>query len=221
MDFIDLDGLTTEATEKSSLSAVEETPTTVFESDEEVENDGKPVKVEKPEKPNVFRRVQNKALDTNVQFKKKVAEGKRKAVDAKNAGKAVSKIPMNVADSVKKQVNEWDDLDDDRRKEYIMKPGFRKKYFRALRLCIMHYGAFAINPVLNIVLFICQKASNEKNIRIRNEVYRELNAEIKVTEEKIEDAKANGDNKQKYKLMRIKEKLEAERMRIGTNSKYI
>lgn len=174
-----------------------------------------------PEKKNIFQRIQNKALDMNVKFKKKVANSRRKSVDAKNAGKAVTKIPMNIADSVKKSVDEWDEMDDNRRKEYIIKPGFRKKYFRALRLCIMHYGAFAVNPVLNIVLAICQKASHTKNIRIRNELIRELKAEIKVTEEKIEDAKSNGDNKQKYKLMRIKEKLEAEVARVGSNSKFV
>lgn len=177
--------------------------------------------IEKPEKRNVFQRIQNKALDANVQFKKKLANAKRKSVDAKNAGKAVSKIPTSISASVKKQIDEWDELDDDRRKEYIMKPGFRKKYFKALKLCILHYGAFAVNPILNIVLLICHKFSNTKDIRIRNELTRELKAEIAVTAEKIEDAKANNDNKQKYELMRIKEKLEAELVRVGANSKFI
>lgn len=183
--------------------------------------DGSYEEIEKPHKRNIFQRVQNKALDTNVKFKKKVAEGKRNAVDAKNAGKAVAKIPMNITDSIKKTINDWDEIDDNRRKEYIIKPGFRKKYFKALKLCILHYGAFAINPVLNIVLAICHKFSNTKDIRIRNELVRELKAEIKVTDEKIEDAKSSGDNQAKYKLMRIKEKLEAELVRVGANSKFI
>lgn len=174
-----------------------------------------------PDKPNVFRRIQNRALDKNVSFKRKWSEKRRTAQDARNAGKAVAKIPMNVTDSIKKRVDEWDTYDDDRRKAYIIKPGTRKKYFRALRLCIMHYGAFAINPVLNIVLFICQKLSKGKNVRIRNELIRELEAEIKVTEEKIEDAKANGDNKQKYALIRIKDKLTAEVVRIRANSSAV
>ena len=174
-----------------------------------------------PPKRNIFQRIQNKALDTNVKFKRKVANARRKSVDARNAGKATAKIPMNITNSIKKTVSEWDEMDDNRRKEYIIKPGFRKKYFRALKLCIMHYGAFAINPVLNIVLAISQKASHTKDVRIRNELIRELQAEIKVTEEKIEDAKSNGDNQQKYKLMRIKDKLQAEVTRVQSNSKFI
>ena len=43
-------------------------------------------------------------------------------------------------------------------------------------------------------------------------------AEIKVTEEKIEDARKRDDDKQKYQLMRIKEKLEAEMQRVNMNA---
>lgn len=177
--------------------------------------------VEKPQKRNIFQRIQNKALDNDVKAKRKTANAQRMLVDVKNAGKAVAKVPLNAAALIKKNVRSWDEMDDDKRKEYIIKPGVRKKYFRALKLCILHYGAFAINPVLNIVLFICQKIGKSKDVRIRNELVRELKAEIKVTEEKIEDAKSNGDNPQKYKLIRIKEKLEAELTRVGVNSTHI
>lgn len=165
--------------------------------------------------------MQNKALDTNVQFKKTVAKGRRTAQDARNAGKAVAKVPMNVTDSIKRTVDKWDELDDNRRKEYIIQPGYRKKYFKALQLAIMHGVAWSINPLLNIVLAISHKLSAHKDERIKNELVRELKAEIKVTEEKIEDAKANGDNQQKYKLIRIKEKLDAELVRVGANAKFI
>lgn len=181
----------------------------------------KPEKVEKPEKRPFFQRVQNKALDANVKFKKKVAEGRRTAQDARNAGKAVMKIPMNITTSLKKTVDDWEEMDDNRRKEYMIKPGVRKKVFKALKLAIMHGVAWSINPLLNIVLAITHKLSSVKDERIKNELVRELKAEIKVTEEKIEDAKANGDNQQKYKLMRIKEKLDAEVTRVGANAKFI
>ena len=189
----------------------------ITQSVSEASEDG----IKKPEKKNIFQRIQNKAIDTNVKFKRKMADMKRKKTDARNAGKAVATVPMNIADSAKKQVEKWDEADDNRRKEYMIKPGTRKVYFRTLRYGLMHYGAFQINPILNIVLVICRKLSSSKNERIRNELTRELQAEIKVTEEKIEDAKSAGENDKKYKLMRIKEKLEAELARVGTNSKVI
>lgn len=189
--------------------------------DEDPDDISEAIKNARPDKKNIFRRIQNKALDANVKFKKTVANGKRNFVDVKNAGKAVVKIPNNVSASVKKQIEEWDELDDNKRKEYISRPGFRKKYFKALKIVISHYVAFLINPVLNVVLLISQHFSKTKDERIKNELVRELKAEIKVTEEKIEDAKAKDDKEQKYKLMRIKEKLDAEVVRIGTNSKYV
>ena len=178
--------------------------------------------IPKPEKRNIFQRIQNKAIDNHIKFKKKLADAKRNSVDAKNAGKAVAKIPMDIKGYVDKQVDEWDEMDDNRRKEYIIKPGIRKKYFRALKLCLLHYGAFAINPVLNVVLFIAQHFSKTKDIRIRNEIVRELEAEIAVCETKINDAGMDSkDRNKKYNLMRIKAKLEAERDRIITNSAVI
>ena len=150
-----------------------------------------------------------------------MAKGERTAQDARNAGKAVAKVPMSVTNSLKKTVSDWDEMDDNRRKAYIIQPGTRKKYFKALKIAIMHGMAFAINPLLNIVLLICHKFSASKDVRIRNELRKELEAEIRVTEEKIEDAKSAGDNQQKYKLMRIKEKLDAELVRVTANAKTI
>ena len=75
--------------------------------------------------------------------------------------------------------------------------------------------------VLNIVVFISTRISREKDIRIRNEFARELEAEIKVTEAKIEDANSNRDNTKKYQLMRIRDKLQAELIRVKANSSRI
>lgn len=178
-------------------------------------------KVEKPDKRPFLQRVQNAALDANVKFKKVVAQGRRVAQDARNAGKALTKIPMNIAAAIKKTKEDWEEADDNKRKEYILKPGYRKKYFKALRLAILHYAAFMIDPLLNIVLAICHGFGIEKDARMRNELIRELQAEIKVTDEKIEDARKRDDDKQKYVLMRTKEKLEAELTRVSANARTI
>lgn len=178
-------------------------------------------KVDKPEKRPLMQRIQNKALDTNVKFKRKMADVKRSSVDAKNAVKASAKIPMNVTNAIKSEVDHWEEADDNKRKEYMMKPGVRKRYFRALKLAIAHGALFAINPLMNAVLFICQLGSKNKDRRIQNELIRELEVEIKVMDEKIEDSKSKGDDKQKYQLMRKREQLNAELLRVKTNSKFI
>ena len=174
--------------------------------------------VEKPDKKPLAQRIQNKAIDSHVQFRKNLAKTKRGFVDVKNAAKASAKTPKSIIDSFKQEIEKWDEMDDDARKEYIIKPGVRKKYFKAFKYVLEHYVAFLINPILNVVLAICHGLGKSKDIRIRNELVRELKAEIKVTEEKIEDARKRDDDKQKYQLIRIKEKLEAEMQRVNMNA---
>ena len=71
------------------------------------------------------------------------------------------------------------------------------------------------------VVFTVRHYSKIKDKRIRNDLARELDTEIKVCEEKIADAAANGDSKAKYKLMRIKSQLEKEAARVKSNSLLI
>ena len=78
-----------------------------------------------------------------------------------------------------------------------------------------------INPLLNIILAIAQVLSKDKDVRMRNELIRELKGELKILDEKIQDAKDNRDNNAKYKLMRIREKLDAELTRVVANSNNI
>lgn len=190
--------------------------------EDEKKPDEKPKEVEKPQKRSLAQRIQNKALDTNAKVHKKLAEIHRKNIDRKNAAKAVGKIPAGAGGMLKKQIAEWEEMDDDKRKEYIIKPGTRKKYFRALKFAIEHYIAFAISPLMNIVLLICQKLSHDKDIRIRNELIHELKTEQKVIDAKISDMQNNPKmNNERYKLMRFKDKLDAEIVRVSANSKYV
>lgn len=167
------------------------------------------------------RKIQNAALDADIKAKKNVAEWRQRSQDSRNAIKAVSKVPKNVTDAINKQIHEMDDMDDERRKEYIIKPGVRKRYWKALKIACAHFLVFKIHPICNVILLIAGKLSKDKNQRIRNELVLELDTEIRVCEQKIDDAKAVGDTKAVYKLMRLKDKLAQEKTRVSTNSKVI
>ena len=71
------------------------------------------------------------------------------------------------------------------------------------------------------VTMICRHYSKIKDSRIRTELARELDTEIQVCQAKIDDANSESDKTEKYKLMRIKSKLEAERDRVKWNSHYL
>lgn len=196
-------------------------------SDDEKDDSSKDIrgasskKVEAPKPKNIANKIQFKAQDKEVQQRKKIAAAKQKGQETKNAAKAVSKLSQNVINEIKDQIKIIDDKDDDRRKKYFTAPGFRKKAFKNLQLAAL-YGTTAHIKLayLPVVAFI-RHLSKSKDRRIRNELLMELETEIKITDEKIQDATNAGDNTQKYQLMRIKSKLEAERIRVRTNSKYI
>ena len=139
----------------------------------------------------------------------------------KRAVKSVVNLPLNVINGIKDQVRKLDKADEARRKSFMTEPGFRKHAFKNLKLAILYGTAGTVNLSLVPVLAIIRHFSKEKDIRIRNELTRELATEIKVCEEKISDANAAGDTKEKYRLMRIRDKLEAEKVRVTRNSKYV
>ena len=128
---------------------------------------------------------------------------------------------MDTLKSIKKQIRTLDEADDERRKNYMTEPGFRKKAFRNLKLAILYGSAANVKLSLVPVVALARHYSKMKDRRMQNELAREIGTEIKVCEEKISDANAAGDTKEKYRLMRIKDQLDAELVRVKTNSKYV
>lgn len=174
-----------------------------------------------PKAKNLANRIQFKAMDKEAQQMKKASIRKQKGQEIGNAVKAVAQLPLNVVNDIKAQVHKLDKLDDDRRKKYMVEPGFRKKAFRNLKLAILYGSAANVKLALVPVVAISRHFSKMKDRRIRNETIRELNTEIKICEEKINDANANNDTQEKYRLIRIKDQLDAEMVRVKTNSKYV
>lgn len=192
-------------------------------SDEKDTEGSKEEKKSKPVKPKMSlnRKIQEKAIDADIEAKKKGATMKKAKQEVKNTATALGKIPAGIVTAAKSTISMWDKMDDDRRKDYISKPGNRKKVFRVLRIGLTYYVTAITTPLLTISYFIYRSFSKEKDIRIRNELCHELEAEIKICEEKANDANSKGDDKKKYELIRIKDKLEAELVRVRANSSYI
>ena len=187
------------------------------------ELEDKPVgKKSKPPVPkSAARKIQNSFMDKEAKAYTRMADAKAKGEEIKGAARAVGAIPLKVKRSIDDSIKKWDDMDDERRRKYIIKPGFRKKAFRNLKLAML-YGASASYSLLMVpITMIARHYSKQKDRRIRNQLARELNTEIEICKEKIQDASSNGDNKEKYKLMRIKSKLEQERTRVLANSRYV
>ena len=187
----------------------------------EVSGGNNPKKAKAPKAKNLANTIQHKAMDAESNYLQRRAKSQQKGLEARNAIRAVTSIPQHIVDSIKNTFSEFDQMDDDRRKNYMMKPGYRKKIFRNLKVAITYGAAASLKLSLVPVVFIARRLSKHKNIRIRNELARELDTNIKLCEEKIADANNNNDTQKKYELMRIKAKLEQEALRVKANSKYI
>lgn len=178
---------------------------------------------EKPTKPktDLATKIQNKALDHAAKDEERLAKSKEKTQKLKNAANAVSSTPKRVSDDLKKFVQDFDKWDDNRRKEFLLKPGYRHKIVKHLKKAITLGSVASVNLALVPFLAMINHCSKLKDKRIRNELAKELENEIHICEEKINDANSAGDNKSKYELMRIKDKLEAEKVRVRINSNYM
>jgi hypothetical protein len=201
------------------------------DDDEDYQPKSKASKDKKPQlqKQNATRQLQNKAMDLDLKMQKHVENISKAVGEVKNAGKAVLRIPGNIVNLMKTGIDEWNRMDEEKRKEKIIQPGYRNEIFKTLKTAIQYGAVWSYKKYMVIVMFICKhtvlhpfyKADEARNKRLRNELTAELETEIAVTEEKIQDASSNGDQKQKYELIRIKKKLEAEKTRVSANSKYI
>jgi hypothetical protein len=185
-----------------------------------------------PEKPkeSITRKIQNKAVDADVKMQKGMSNAQQGMKELKNAAKAVARIPGNLIDGAKSKFEEWNKLDEDKRKAKMLEPGYRSDIHKRIMKLIKYGAAWKLlGPLLSIKAWFISKiyratigkSLEKRDIRLRNELVAELDAEIEITNEKIQDAGANSDQKQKYQLMRIKKKLEAERVRVLTNSKLM
>ena len=125
---------------------------------------------------------------------------------------------------VTKMVYDWKDKDENAMKEKMADPHARNNLFNALKWCIK-YGALAkagllLNPIFLTISLFNVKNKKSKEFRIRNEMIGELKTELAIIDEKIKDADAKGDNKAKYKLMRLKNEINKKLLRVGGTKEF-
>ena len=67
---------------------------------------------------------------------------------------------------------------------------------------------FVLGPAWAVVTFMVSRALKSDDKKTRDKVVRELEEELKITREKIEDSRSDGNKQAKYALMRLESKLE-------------
>ncbi len=124
-----------------------------------------------------------KYMDKEAKRLAKQQKKEQKGLERKMRFKAVTSAPRNTVQRIEQQINKFDEMDDERRKKYFSKPGFRKKWFRNLKLAILYGGAMSYKLALGPVVAMCRHFSKKKDRRMRNEMVRGLDTEIKICDE--------------------------------------
>ena len=102
--------------------------------------------------------------------------------------------------------------------DYIVVEGKKFTFFGLVRKVLGGVALFSFSKVFAICYLIVKWAGTAKAKKSsKRKMLMLLAEEIEITNEKIEDAKAAGDNKAKYALMRSKKELENARDRIKYN----
>ena len=119
---------------------------------------------------------------------------------------AVNKIIKSVRDGLRSDAN----------RKIVDGGQYRFKLIRIIAKCIAYGGLAYIHPALAAIAFL-GKMAFDKHVESseRAKIVHDLKSELEITEEKIKDAQAKGDNESKYKLMRIRKSLETEVNRIS------
>lgn len=154
---------------------------------------------------------------------RKTVHGIRKAgSEAKRVKVVAKRIPQHFDNLVNSTLGQIAKMDKNERRKRILEGGYKLKLYKLIRNGILIGLAWAVNPALAAIGILASLLLDGRlDDKVRTEVIEELHSELRIVKEKIKDADRKGDDKKKYQLMRIEDKLEKELHRIQMRSDKI
>lgn len=192
------------------------------DDDNDTENDHEE-KDDTPKKPKggLARNIESGIVGVNSKINK-VASGVKQGVShGKSIIRGATEIPRSAVTSIENLIQDLQDMDENRRKQWMMKAGNRSKVINNLNTAIQYGTVASINPLYLPLLTFYRANNKTKNKRLYNEMRYEIESEIKILQMKIDDARAAGDTTASYELTRTKAKFEYQLQRLKLNAKYI
>lgn len=145
-----------------------------------------------------------------------IASSKLKAKSAKQKVKRIGdRVDNKVADRIKNIENS---IKEDVRDKKVK--GIPFKVTKLVKTAAIAGAAWAVNPAL-LALGILAKMTigNYLTAREKDRLMNELTQELEIVEEKIKDADANGDKEKKYQLMRLRNEIKRNKMKISSGTR--
>lgn len=169
------------------------------------------------------------------QTTRKVEKGLRKVNHKVNGhrntlGKNLQRIDDKASDIANRKLDDIINTGRDIKRDKLLQGRPQIKISRFIKQGITALGAAtgaaalfgpAVAAVIVAIGILCRKDLLKKTEkREKQRILLELETDLKITREKIEDAKAENDRKKKYQLMRIESTLEKEITRIKYGLRY-
>ena len=144
---------------------------------------------------------------------------KNAAIQGNRATAAIGKAAKSVEDQVNNTIDKIKATDNSERREKLIKGGLRVKIKRLIRVGIVTGAAGAIGNWWYALVALVGQLLIDKGIdeMTKRELVDDVEDNLKLLDEKIEDAKSDSNKEAKYKLMRQRNALEKERNRLRYN----
>ena len=144
---------------------------------------------------------------------------KNVAIQGNRATAAIGKAAKSVEDQVNNTIDKIKAADNSERREKLIKGGLRVKIKRLIRVGIVTGVAGAIGNWWYALVALVGQLLIDKGIdeMTKRELVDDVEDNLKLLDEKIEDAKSDSNKEAKYKLMRQRNALEKERNRLRYN----
>ena len=168
-----------------------------------------------PPKEDLLTSSMHKAMDRDKDLLKSQQGAKKTVTNIANTGKAVLKPVSRTKQWLTKVVDSLIKRDEDKVKaELIENDSYRSIVFKASRIALklgITSVCFTIQPYLGATYLAIQGLKAADKHRLKKEVGREMETELKIIDEKIKDLESIDTveaRKQKYEYMRLKKKTE-------------
>lgn len=143
--------------------------------------------------------------------------------DAKDVGVALKKTVDPMSKFIDGIVDKFHKADMNERRNVIIKGGIWPKIVRWLKraIALIIAGSFgevgAVIAAITLLTFVATDVSADA--KAKTNILHELESELEIVNEKIEDSRSAEDKQNKYKLMRIRAKLQKDidRIQLGLN----
>ena len=181
------------------------------------------------DKPQADHPVRDAMMDVDRKLNNTYQKVKQGGQTVHQLYRSATKPVRRVKEFLNNQIAKWKDADETEIKERLADPNARKNIFHAIKVAVDN-GAYLkagilLNPVILGLHLLKKGWGKHSEERIRNEMILELQREMEIIDEKINDARNNGDNKAKYQLMRFKTEVQKKLWRVtgakGRVSKFL